>query len=409
MIAYTKYSIDGRVRLEAESLVNWGHKVIFLVVKEAAKARTYSLHGVTVKELGVQIYGGKGQLRYLLSYVTFLVLAFVACTRLFIQSRIDVVHVHNMPDVLVFAALIPRLFGCKLILDVHDTVPETYVAKFGIKSRLIFNLLRLEEWICFCLAHKLICVNHVQRDAVIQRGVPAEKMITVVTMPKFIFRKPARNNHRQAQAFRMVNHGTISKRLGIDLIVQATAKLVHEIPGFELHLYGEGDDLGNVLFLIKTLGLSKHVHFHGVVPWETLPKELETMDVGIVANRVNVATELMLPAKLIDYVILEIPAIVPKLKAIEYYFSPDMVSFFEPENVDSMVAATVNLYRDKARRERQPQSAKSFLNKYRWDNHRSGLKDLYNDLPWDNDPRRPMLPWNPNRAPKRREIPQKPA
>lgn len=380
MIAYTKYSIDGRVRLEAESLMNWGHEVILLVGKEGATPRTYSVGGVRVKELGVGIYGDKGQFRYLLSYLTFLVLAFIACTRLFIQSRVDVIHVNNMPDVLVFAALIPRLFGSKLILDVHDTVPETYVAKFGITSRLIFNFLRFEEWISFGLAHRLICVNHVQRDVLIKRGVPAEKIVTVITTQKFKSRKRVTKNHNQAQAFRVVNHGTISKRLGVDLIVQATAKLVHEIPGFELHLYGEGDDLENVLFLIQALGLSESVHFHGVVPWEALPEELETMDVGIVANRANVATELMLPAKLIDYVALDIPAIVPKLKAIQYYFSPDMVSFYEPENVDSMVAATVNLYRDKARRGRQPKSARSFLDKYRWDDYQSGLRGLYNDL-----------------------------
>ncbi len=380
MIAYTNYSIDGRVRLEAESLVNWGHEVILLVGKEGATPRTYSVRGVKVKELGVRIYGDKGQFHYLLSYLSFLALAFVACTRLFIQSRVDLVHVHNMPDVLIFAGLIPRLFGRKLILDVHDTVPETYVAKFGITSHLVFSLLRFEERICFGLAHKLICVNRVQRDLLIERGVRREKTAIVVTMQKFRSRTPATNHHNQPQAFRMVNHGTVTRRLGIDLIVQATAKLVHVIPGFELHLFGEGDDLDNVLSLIQTLGLSKHVHFHGVVPWETLPEELKTMDVGIVGNRANAATELMLPAKLIDYVVLGIPAIVPKLEAIQYYFSPDMASFFEPENVDSIVAATLKLYRDKACRDRQAQRAKAFLDKYSWDNQRSGLKDIYDNL-----------------------------
>jgi glycosyltransferase involved in cell wall biosynthesis len=379
MIAYTNYSVDGRVRLEAESLLSWGHEVTFLVGREGAKPRTYSLNGVTLKELNVRIYGGKGQFRYLASYLTFLVLAFVACTSLYIQSDIDIVHVHNMPDVLVFAALMPRLFGCTLILDVHDTVPETYAAKFGTTSGLMSNILRFEESICFSLAHRLICVNHVQRDALIRRGIPAGKITTVVTIPRFLTNNPG-TNHKQDQGFRMVNHGTISKRLGVDLIVEAAAKLAHEIPGFELHLYGEGDNLENVLRLIRTLGLSDTVHFHGVVPWVTLPKELRSMDVGIVANRLNAATELMLPVKLIDYVSLDIPAIVPKMKAIEYYFSPDMVSFFEPENVDSIVETTVNLYRDKARRERQVQNARSFLAKYAWHNDRNGLRDLYNNL-----------------------------
>src|SRR6266851_825615 len=117
MIAYTNYPFDGRVRLEAESLVKWGYEVFFLVPKRQAIPRTYSLDGVTVKELNVGKYGDKNRLRYILSYITFLGLAFVACTCLFVRLHVRVVHVHNMPNVLVFAAVVPRLFDCKVVLD----------------------------------------------------------------------------------------------------------------------------------------------------------------------------------------------------------------------------------------------------------------------------------------------------
>src|SRR5437870_5165071 len=123
MIAYTNYQFDGRVRLEAESLVNWGYQVFFLVPKSEAIARTYTLASITVRELNIHKYRGKSRFRYILSYLAFLAVAFLACTRLFLQSRIRVVHVHNMPDLLVFAAILPRLFGCKVVLDLHDTVP----------------------------------------------------------------------------------------------------------------------------------------------------------------------------------------------------------------------------------------------------------------------------------------------
>jgi glycosyltransferase involved in cell wall biosynthesis len=178
----------------------------------------------------------------------------------------------------------------------------------------------------------------------------------------------------------MVNHGTISKRLGNDLIVEAAAQLVREIPGFELHIIGSGDDLEECKRLSESLGLADHVHFHKGVPWDELAKKLELMDVGIVGNRVNAATELMLPSKLIDYVVLGIPAIVPRTKAIEYYFTPGMVYYFEPENVESMVAATVRVYKDREGREQQSRSAKSFLDKYGWHNHQNGLRGLYHDL-----------------------------
>jgi glycosyltransferase involved in cell wall biosynthesis len=344
------------------------------------KPTTFTLQGVTVKELDVEEYGGKKKLQYIASYLKFLMLAFLACTRLYFKPGIDVVHVHNMPNVLVFAALIPRLFGCKLILDVHDTIPETYVAKYGKTSPLILGLCRLEERICCALAHRVIAVNHPQREALIKRGVPEKKLATVLTMPRFLPCNHSANHRAENGSFRMVNHGTIAPRLGNDLLVHATERLVREIPGFELHIIGGGDALESVVHLAKSMGLTDHVHFHQPVPWNKLPETLATMDVGIVANRSNIATELMLPLKLIDYVVLNIPAIAPRLKTIEYYFSPDLVTFFEPENVDSIVAATVALYRDKERRERQPQIARSFLEKYAWDNSKNGLKGLYGEL-----------------------------
>jgi glycosyltransferase involved in cell wall biosynthesis len=380
MIAYTNYPSDGRVRLEAETLVTWGYAVTFLVLKQHAVRRTYSLAGVTVHELDVAKYRGHNKISYVLSYLTFLVLASIACTRLFFRSHLKVIHVHNMPDLLVFAATIPRLLGCKVVLDLHDTVPETYAAKFGKISPIIREALCVEERVSCSMADRLICVNHVQREVVIQRGIPPGKVNTVITMPKFIPKGYSCRDGANGPVFRMVNHGTIAKRLGNDLLIEAAAKLRVEIPGFELHIVGGGGDIDELLELRRSLGLNNHVHFHKAVPWDELADKLSTMDVGIVANRVNVATQLMLPSKLIDYVVLGIPAIVPRLKALEYYFSDDMVSYFEPENVDSLVAATVQLYRDSGRRCRQAQNARSFLAKYNWENQEDGLKRLYADL-----------------------------
>ena len=128
------------------------------------------------------------------------------------------------------------------------------------------------------------------------------------------------------------------------------------------------------------MGVENYLHFHEGVPWDKLAEKLRFMDVGIVANRVNAATDLMLPSKLIDYVVLGIPAIVPRLRAIEYYFSEEMVAYFTPEDVDSIVGATISLYRSAARRERQASNAKTFLSRYQWDDRKNGLRALYDKL-----------------------------
>ena len=43
----------------------------------------------------------------------------------------DLIHVHSVPDFEVFAVLIPKLLGAKIILDIHDIVPEFYASKFN--------------------------------------------------------------------------------------------------------------------------------------------------------------------------------------------------------------------------------------------------------------------------------------
>ena len=132
MVAYTNYSNDGRVRLEAESLALWGYCVTFLVPKKANTAsKKYTLAGVNIEELNVSKYQGRNRCMYVLSYALFLLLSTLKCLSLFLRSHVKVFHIHNMPNGLVLAALIPRLMGCKLVLDLHDTVPETYQAKFG--------------------------------------------------------------------------------------------------------------------------------------------------------------------------------------------------------------------------------------------------------------------------------------
>ena len=376
MIAYTNYATDGRVRLEAETSRRWGYSVIVLALKTGPQSRTLDLSGVTVRELNTRKYRGRSNFSYVFSYLSFLALAFVACTKLFMEGRADMVHVHNMPNFLVFAAIIPRLFGRRLVLDMHDTVPETYAAKFETGSKMLFTLLSWEEAICCRLAHKIICVNHVQREAMINRGISGEKIVVVISIHSLSAVASDAAPSGGSGKFRMVWHGTVSRRLGVGLIVQAAAKLVARIPGFELHIFGSGDDMDDLVNLTKSLNIEQQVHFRGQVPWHTLPQELAGMDVGVVGNGRNIATDLMLPIKLIDFVALGIAAVVPKLRTIQYYFSGDMVAFFEPDDAGSMADAVFALYKDPARRRLQPQRARAFLEKYRWDNQ-GGLHDVY--------------------------------
>lgn len=382
MIAYSNFRTDPRIRRESEALAKEGNEVNFLVLAENSKPRTYGMNGVNIIELNMRKHRGKKSSSYFLPYFKFLGLAFWNCSKLFIRRGIDVVHVHNMPNFLVFAGMVPRLFGKKMILDIHDSVPETYGSKFGKMPKILYRLLCFEESLCCRFANKLICVNEVQREKLVDRGIPASKISVLLNVPDHkIFKFEGRTKDENKKTFNLVFHGTIDRILGIDLAIEAVSRLIHKIPQIQLHVLGDGRNLEEFEDLSRKLGVEERVHFSKKsFPVEKLPELLEKMDLGIIPNRRNIATELMLPVKLLEYAAIGIPVVSARHKTIQHYFSEDMVTYFEPENVESMANAIQRIYRNKSRREQQVLNAKRFIDQYGWGKHQMKLIRLYEEL-----------------------------
>ena len=385
MIVYTDYLQDTRVRREAETLASLPEfSVTVLALKNGRHPSTYVVDKVQVVELKEAKYRGNSQLRYVLSYFKFTLLSLLTCTSFFIRRRVDIVHVHNMPNFLVFAGIVPRMFGKKVILDVHDTVPETYGAKFNAYTSKLFSALCLEERLACAFSNRIISVNHVQSSSLVKRGIPEKKITVSMNVPDPLRFNPEMvetQEKRKSNTFKLVYHGTIAKRLGIDLIIRAIAMLKNEIPDAEFQIWGKsGKDMDELIRLRSELKIQNKIVFREPVPIERLASELMDMDLGVIGNRKNIATELMLPVKLLEYVALKIPVIAPRLKGIEYYFSDNMVTYFEPENLESLKKGIIKLYRDKSLRRNQSERARSVLGKYGWNTHKMDLINLYRNL-----------------------------
>lgn len=384
MLAYTHYPCDTRIRREAETLVRHGNRVTMLALMEEDTPRTYELNGVTVVELRAGKYRGGNAASYMLSYLRFLLPAFLSCIGRFIRGEIDIVHVHNMPNFLVLAAIMPRLFGKKLILDIHDSVPETFEGKFNNPSPLLFKLFCLEERICCALAQRLICVNEVQRDTLVRRGIPADKITVILNVPDHHILDDRRSNRagsHQKETFDLVYHGTIHRIQGLDLVIDAMPQLLERIPELHLHIIGIGPHLDSLVQQARSLGVADRVHFSmRVYPLNEILVMLESKDLGIVPNRRSTATDLMLPVKLLEYATIGLPTVVPNLKTIRHYFSRDMVTYFEPEDQVSMVEAITGLYINERKRSEQARRAREFMVRYGWERHQTDLVRIYDAL-----------------------------
>jgi glycosyltransferase involved in cell wall biosynthesis len=380
MIAYTRYASDARVRREAEALAARGDQVDFICVKEQKDGTRQSYGGVRLFPISASRYQGDRTLFYLAIYLSFLVRSFALVTRLFFKNRYDIIQVHTMPDFLVFAALIPKLFGAKIILDVHDLMPELYICKFGPNRRRLF--VKFITWIerrSIAFADRAIAVHVPHRDALVHHGNSVDKFIVLLNVPDpHIFE---RNGHfRSDDRFRLIYHGTVARRHGLDVALRAVGAIKSQIPNLEFLIIGHGDDLPRVKGLAEELQLQSCVRFLGTMPVEQLPNHLIQADVGLVPILYDTFTRYMLPLKLMEYARMGIPAIVSDTETIRAYFDSQMVRFCKPGNDQDLAEAILELYRNPDRRTELVRAVARFNSTYNWDQQKKVYFELVDGL-----------------------------
>src|SRR5262249_32252647 len=161
-----------------------------------------------------------------------------------------------------------------------DSVPETFATKFSNGS-ILWKLLCLEERLSALVAHRVICVNGPQRDALVGRGIAQSKTFVSMNVPDpavfkagpITFRDGARD-----EPFNVVYHGTMVRRLGVDLIIRAVAMIRNRVPTLRLHLWGRGDDLPHFQKLAAELRVDDIVAFKPQgYPLQELPDKLRSM------------------------------------------------------------------------------------------------------------------------------------
>jgi glycosyltransferase involved in cell wall biosynthesis len=369
MILYGYYLTDARVKNYVRFLSKRGIGVDILALREPDRdmgkeelSDKVTIYYLTGKYIGKNIYG------FLWSYLIFFVFAFSKLTMLWAKHKYKIIGIHNMPNFIVFTAVFPRLFGSKVILDMHDIMSLNYQSTFGDK-KLLINLLRIEETISAHFSNRVICADHYQEEFLInERGIDKGKTSVIMNRPALdIFEYRDQTNDDDVD-FNIVYHGTITYRLGLDIIIKAIAKVKDAIP-VKFYLYGTGDYMDECLTLIAQEGLQDTVHANRkFLPLEDMPDMLRDMDLGIVSNNRKAAiARYFLPVKMMEYMAMKIPVIAPKLENIANYFSEEIVCFYKPEDIDDLAENIVLLYKNKEKRRRLSEQAYDYIKMHNWE------------------------------------------
>lgn len=351
VVLYSYYASDPRPRREAEALKNSGADVdVICLRKNNSEAACENINGVNVIRVPLKRRRA-GKLVYILQYAWFLVVSFFLLFVRTFKKRYKLVHVHNMPDFLVFSGLFPRWFGAKIILDLHDPMPELFQSIYGLREdHLIVRWLKKMERASIAFADLVLTPNIAFKELFTSRSCPPHKIETVMNSPETTIFNPQNHdggpysqvNGSSAQIvkpFILMYHGLIVERHGLDLAVEAIAKLHGKITGLQLHLYGDSTDyLEKIMVLARKLGLSDAVKFHGFKTLDVIAHDISRADLGLVPNRLNAFTQINFPTRIFEYLAMNKPVIVPSTRGIRDYFKDDEILFFDPNNVADLAA-----------------------------------------------------------------------
>lgn len=371
MVAFTDYVGDARIRREAEALVQRGD-VVDLICPETDWLRgKTNLGGVNLHYARRFAYGDSGPLRYLGRYAAFLLAAGLRVARLGRRNRINVVQVHTMPDFLVFAALPAKRRGAKVILDVHDLVPELYASKFGLRES--HPLVRALIWVerrSLAFADIGVAVHVPHRDALIRHGNAPDKLTVIMNSPDPRVLGEPRDDDEVDPSL-LVYHGTIARRHGLETAVRAVALARRELPGLQLFVAGDGDDVDRIQKLIDELGLQDVVKLsRGIVPLEDLLPTLRRAATAVIPLIPDPFTRYMLPVKLLEYAALGVPVIATRIPAIEAYFGDSAVAFVDPEDPHALARQIVELHHDPVRARSLAANAAEVIARHSWEQER---------------------------------------
>jgi glycosyltransferase involved in cell wall biosynthesis len=381
MVAYSFYEGDNRIMRYAEALSGRGDQVDVLALRRKGSIPVETINGVTLFRIQKREINERGKLTYLCRLLAFLVRSSVILTLKHLRKPYDLIHVHSVPDFEVFAAFIPKLLGAKVILDVHDIVPEFYASKFNVsKKSLTFRALQFLEKLSAAFSDHVIIANHLWEKVITARSVSSDKCSTYLNYPdSSMFSNTLRTREEDGRCV-MIYPGSLNKHQGLDLAVRAFARIEDQAPEARFDIYGEGAGREEIAGIIMQLGLQERVRILPVLPIKQIAKVMANADIGVVPKLDGPFGGDAFSTKIFEFMALGVPIIAANTRIDRYYFNDTLVKFFQAGDEESLAAAMLLMIRDPSLRKKLAANASRYVVHQSWDLKREDYFKLVDRL-----------------------------
>jgi len=368
MLAYTFYETDGRVMRYAETLTKEGVIVEAIVLRRDGQPVEEIINGVKVLRIQRRLKNETGKYSYLARILKFFFRSMIEITRRHLKEPYDIIHVHSVPDFEVFAAFIPKLLGAKIILDIHDIVPEFYAAKFNVSQKsLVFWVLKLVEKFSASFANHVIIANDLWLEKITARSITKDRCSSFINYPDLSVFNVNLKTDRTNGKFIMMYPGTLNWHQGLDIAVNAFAIAKENVPNIELHIYGEGSSKAELQKQIAELQLTDKVFLRSPLPLREIASVMANADLGIVPKRNDSFGGDAFSTKILEFMALGVPVIVADTRIDKHYFNESLVRFFKSGDEKDLARVMLDVYHNHELNNQIASQALTFAYQHSWE------------------------------------------
>jgi len=381
MLVHNTYETDNRVRRYAEALAKRGDQVeVIALTGGNAPLVSEEINGVTVFRVQNRVRNERGKWTYAWRLLRFLAVSSIFMTKRHHRIKYDVVHVHNLPDFLVFAAWYPKMTGARIILDIHDIVPELFANKFDAKpGNLYIALLKFIEKASAAFVDYVIVSNHLWYEKLLSRSVPKEKCSVFLNHvdPGLFYR---RERTRTDDKIIVIFPGSFQWHQGLDIAIEAFALVHKRVANCEFHIYGGGDEKTELIELTEKLGLNGKVKIFDSAPLETIADLISNADLGVVPKRADSFGNEAYSTKIMEFMSQGVPVVVSRTKIDNFYFDNSVVRFFASGDVKALAEAMLDVIHNPALREKLIVGGYRYVDLHSWDRRKHEYLNLVDTL-----------------------------
>lgn len=346
-VSFSPFPDDPRIRRYVNALLEDGFKVFVIGIADGISPNFESIGNLEIHRMNIS-KKRTSYFRRVSEYVLFFLYAYIKCTSLFFRHKIRIFHTHNLPDFVVFTAFIPKIFGAKLILDMHELTPEAMMMRENMNERnLIVRLAKFIERRSVKTANGHITIHDIAAKILegrnravfhsIMNGVDSNELLGLHKV--------------HTNDFNIVYHGTINPNLNLSLVIDALNELRDRMPADDFQsvkflLYGSGPSLPALLKQAEDLGLQDSVIYKGRLKHDEMLKELSKTSVCVYPPLRNIYTEICYPIKITELIGLGIPIISSRYKTICYYYPENCFFYFDAGDLAGLVEQILTVKND---------------------------------------------------------------